>query len=180
MGFPGRRTGVGAIAFLLHSYIYNASSLLILDIWFNTVGFEDTWVAFCILDLPCGLVQKQLLLPKEKCSLFCGLSFDVYVWTLIRVMLIGSSPGSRQISSLCRSHFSELFSASMTMHPLVSSRQFLTRATNKSPISINHRAAALPPVSPSNHPRNRFPADSLLFLLYLDRYSQFIKPNKLP
>jgi hypothetical protein len=115
-----RSTGVGC--HFLHSYVYSVSSLLILDIWFNTVAFEGTWVTFWVLDLLCGLVQKQLLLSKERYSLFCGLFFDIYIWTLIRVMLIRSGPGPRQIPSLCRSHFTELFSASMTIHPLVSSR----------------------------------------------------------
>ena len=63
----------------LHSYVYSVSSLLILDIWFNTVAFEGTWVTFWVLDLLCGLVQKQLLLSKERYSLFCGLFFDIYI-----------------------------------------------------------------------------------------------------
>ena len=103
-------------------HIFTVSQVSLFLTWFNTVAFEGTWVTFWVLDLLCGLVQKQLLLSKERYSLFCGLFFDIYVWTSIRVMLIRSGPGPRQIPSLCRSHFTELFSASMTIHPLVSSR----------------------------------------------------------
>lgn len=57
--------------------------------------WEGTRVTSCVL--PCVLPQNHLLLSKDD-SLFCGLFFDIYSWTLVRIILIGSPLSCRSYS----------------------------------------------------------------------------------
>ena len=68
--------------FLLHSYVYSILSLLILDIWFNAVGFEGTWVTFWVLDLPVGWFRSSYYFPKKDVLYFvgCALTFTSEHW----------------------------------------------------------------------------------------------------
>ena len=149
---------------------------------FNAVGFRrypgnflGVWPTLWIGSEPPTAFQKR------DDSLFCGLSFDIYPWTLIRIMLIGSSSGCRQIS------YPSALVVQMQGPPhwvvlclKGTANQLLTRDVPKS-LHTGRGAAARALMSPTSRPWSGFLQMQSLSLspLCLDRYSQCTRWNKL-
>lgn len=80
---------------------------------------------------------------KENNSLLCGLFFDIYFWTLLRITLIERRSGCRQIPNISAVVVQVqepprlLFSVSMTIYSLETFSQFLTRDIHKSSLPLS-------------------------------------------